>query len=61
MVVIVKTRNNTDALKAINTAKRALKVKSPRTTKQKQYVKNKMKYLNNYYLLLFKQIALKFS
>ena len=47
MVVIVKTKNNTHTLKAINVAKHALRVEPPRTLKQKKYITKKMKYLNN--------------
>ena len=47
MVVIIKTKNNTHALDAINIAKRALIVEHPKTIKQKQYIVKKFRYLNN--------------
>ena len=41
MVLLVKTKNNTDALKAINIARQTLNITHPKTIK-----KNKI-YLNN--------------
>ena len=46
MVLLVKTKNNTDAIRAIDIAKRSLIYKPPKTIKQKHYVVNKMRYLD---------------
>lgn len=46
MVLIVKTKNNTDALKAINIAKSALRT-GYKTEKQKQYHIKQMRQMDN--------------
>ncbi len=47
MVLLVKTKNNTDALKAINIARQTLNITHPKTIKHKRYVSSKTRYLNN--------------
>ena len=47
MVVFVNTKNNTDALKAINIAKTTLKNDGYRNEKEKQYYLKKLRHYNN--------------
>ena len=47
MVVFVNTKNNTDALKAINIAKTTLKNDGYRNEKGKQYYLKKLRHYNN--------------
>ena len=47
MVLLVKAKNNTDALKAINIARQTLNITHPKTIKYKRYVSSKTRYLNN--------------
>ena len=47
MVLIVNTKNNTDALKAINIAKSAMKKTGYKTEKQKQYHIKQMRQMDN--------------
>ena len=46
MVVFVNTKNNTDALRAINTAKATLKNDGYRNEKEKQYYLKQLRYFN---------------
>ena len=47
MVVFVNTKNNTDALRAINVAKTTLKNDGYRNEKEKQYYLKKLRHYNN--------------
>ena len=47
MVVFVNTKNNTDALRAINTAKATLKNDGYRNEKEKQYYLKQLRYYNS--------------
>ena len=47
MVVFVNTKNNTDALKAINIAKTTLKNDGYRNEKEKQYYLKNLRHYNN--------------
>ena len=47
MVVFVNTKNNTDALRAINIAKTTLKNDGYRNEKEKQYYLKQLRYYNS--------------
>ena len=47
MVVFVNTKNNTDALRAINIAKTTLKNDGYRNDKEKQYYLKQLRYYNS--------------
>ena len=47
MVLFVNTKNNTEALKAINRAKAILKNDGYRNEKEKQYYLKQLRYYNN--------------
>ena len=47
MVLFVNTKNNTEALNVINTAKATLKNDGYRNEKEKQYYLKQLRYYNN--------------
>ena len=69
MVLFVNTKNNTEALKVINTAKATLKNDGYRNEKEKQYYLKQLRYYNSLIkkvmyaksnVLQVKQLAFKF-